>query len=246
MAFPSFPYNDDDNRSFPHHTSVRTYLERYTDSHPEVRSLIRFDTPVLEVKPLDGETIGGTTELSVLPKWQVVTSTATNEVFDAVVVCNGHYSKPNKPEIAGESTFPGRVWHSHTYREPSVFTGQRVLVLGAAASAVDICREVATTASAVYISHSSFADKAGGSFPNDAAADAAIIMCPQLKSLGTDGSAIFESAPAKTNQPTDGDTGTAFAFGGGAFEGTAAEPAVPRMDMVLLCTGSTVHCNAVQ
>jgi thioredoxin reductase len=233
MAFPSFPYNDD--VSFPHHTSVRTYLERYADASPEVRSLIRFNTPVLEIKPID-ETIDGSTELNVLPKWQVITSTqARAEVYDAVVVCNGHYSKPFKPEIAGVSVFPGRVWHSHTYREPSVFEGQRVLVLGAAASGVDICREIATTANAVYISHRTFASKAGDHFPNNAntagvdTAGTPIVMCPQLRELGSDGSATFEAVSSDA-QNVDG-----------AFHGGAAVPTLADIDTVLLCTGYEYH-----
>ena len=41
--------------------------------------------------------------------------------YDAVVVCNGHYSRPRLPQIAGQDTFPGLVMHSHNYRRPDGF-----------------------------------------------------------------------------------------------------------------------------
>lgn len=63
-------------------------------------------------------------------RWRVATRhgpTRREELrsFDAVVVCNGHYSHPNLPVIAGMGEFPaGRQLHSHNYRAPEPFTGQ--------------------------------------------------------------------------------------------------------------------------
>ena len=45
--------------------------------------------------------------------------------------------------------FPGTVMHTHSYREPSPFAGQRVVVVGASASGVDISREIAQVAKKV-------------------------------------------------------------------------------------------------
>lgn len=58
--------------------------------------------------------------------------------FDAVMVCNGHYSVPKVPEVKNLDLFPGLQMHSHEYRSPGVFKGLRVVVLGAAASGTDI------------------------------------------------------------------------------------------------------------
>jgi cation diffusion facilitator CzcD-associated flavoprotein CzcO len=74
------------------------------------------------------------------------TSMAT---FDAVVVCNGHYSQPRRPELQGAESFPGRIMHSHSYRENEPFRGLTVIVLGASASGEDICREIALVADKV-------------------------------------------------------------------------------------------------
>lgn len=44
--------------------------------------------------------------------------------FEAVVVCNGHYSEPRVPSFPGQSLFPGRQMHSHNYRTAAPFAGQ--------------------------------------------------------------------------------------------------------------------------
>jgi cation diffusion facilitator CzcD-associated flavoprotein CzcO len=67
----------------------------------------------------------------------------TVERFDAVVVCNGHYSEPNLPDVVGARDCPAAQLHSHNYRRPDAYKGKVVLVVGAANSGEDISREVA-------------------------------------------------------------------------------------------------------
>jgi cation diffusion facilitator CzcD-associated flavoprotein CzcO len=43
------------------------------------------------------------------------------EVFDAVVVCSGHFSEPRIADIPGIDTWPGKEMHSHNYRDPQSF-----------------------------------------------------------------------------------------------------------------------------
>ncbi len=69
--------------------------------------------------------------------------------FDAVIVCNGHYSEPRTPEVAGAGDFPGRQMHSHSYRDSRVCAGETVVVVGASASGEDISREIAEVADRV-------------------------------------------------------------------------------------------------
>ena len=69
--------------------------------------------------------------------------------YDALVVCNGHYSAPRCPEVSGSEAFPGTVMHSHNYRDNTVFRGQTVVLVGASASGEDICREIAEVADKV-------------------------------------------------------------------------------------------------
>jgi hypothetical protein len=56
------------------------------------------------------------------------------EQFDAVLVCNGHYSEPQLPQLPGAAGWPGLLMHSHSYRSAERFRGQHVAVVGASFS----------------------------------------------------------------------------------------------------------------
>lgn len=60
------------------------------------------------------------------------------EEFDYVIVATGHFSTPNVPEYPGFDTFPGRILHSHDFRDASEFAGKDLLVMGSSYSAEDI------------------------------------------------------------------------------------------------------------
>ena len=66
----------------------------------------------------------------------------TVDEFDHVIVSTGHFSVPKVPHIKGIEKFPGRVIHSHDFREAREFKGLRVLVLGASYSAEDIALQI--------------------------------------------------------------------------------------------------------
>ncbi|MBE3000059.1 NAD(P)-binding domain-containing protein [Nocardiopsis sp. HNM0947] len=70
--------------------------------------------------------------------WQVRSSSGT-ETVDAVVVANGHNWDPRWPApYPGADTFTGTQVHAHEYRDPELFRGRRVLVVGMGNSAMDI------------------------------------------------------------------------------------------------------------
>lgn len=75
--------------------------------------------------------------------------------YDALVVCNGHYSAPRCPDVEGADVFPGQVMHSHNYRDNEGFRGQTVVLVGASASGEDICREIAQVADKVCMASNS-------------------------------------------------------------------------------------------
>lgn len=58
----------------------------------------------------------------------------SEEIFDAVMVCNGHYFKPSIPKIKGDENFLGQKMHSHDYRVPDIFKDKSVVVIGAGPS----------------------------------------------------------------------------------------------------------------
>ena len=86
MAYPDYPYSFN-LPSFPHHSAVLQYLQDYTE-HFNLRQYIKFRTKVVQVVPVDsGKEWTG---------WKVSTETVgsaspdkENQVFDAVLVCNG-------------------------------------------------------------------------------------------------------------------------------------------------------------
>lgn len=79
-----------------------------------------------------------TNDFSVVIKNLPENKVLPGERFDFVVVAIGHFSVPNMPFFPGLDQFPGRVIHSHDFRNASHFKGKRVLVVGAGLSAEDI------------------------------------------------------------------------------------------------------------
>ena len=60
------------------------------------------------------------------------------ERFDYIIVGTGIFSIPKKPYFPGIDQFPGRVIHSHDFRNAIQFKGRRLLVIGSSFSAEDI------------------------------------------------------------------------------------------------------------
>ncbi|KAK3868389.1 hypothetical protein Pcinc_026215 [Petrolisthes cinctipes] len=148
MGFPDFPFSSDKEESFIHHSDVLKYLKSYTDNF-NLNQCIKFRHHVELVSPV--VTDDGTT-------WQVTvqdldTKTSSTTVCDALLICNGHYSVPRMPQVKDIERYKGKQVHSHDYREPSPYKGLTVVVLGAAASGLDISLELATVAKEVLLSH---------------------------------------------------------------------------------------------
>ncbi|RZC54214.1 hypothetical protein C5167_013069 [Papaver somniferum] len=135
-----------DNRRFPGHREVLNYLQDFAN-HFELIELIRFETEVIHVSLLDDQE--GEKERKWAVKYKIRSSSSPptfvvdEEVFDAVVVCNGHYTEPLIAEIPGIDTWPGKQIHSHNYRVPDPFRDQVVLLVGNSSSGEDLSRDIA-------------------------------------------------------------------------------------------------------
>ncbi len=141
ISFRDFPmperYPD-----YPHHTHIFEWLRDYADAFA-LRQRIRFDTRVQRAERRAG---GG---------WTITLQDGSNEIFDALLVCNGHHWDPRLPDFPG--SFDGPQIHSHDYIDPSTpldLYGRRVLVVGIGNSAVDIVSELArkTVSDTVFLS----------------------------------------------------------------------------------------------
>lgn len=90
-------------------------------------------------------------------KWLITsinkpTKEEIKDVYDAVMICNGHYNEPTTPNFPGQELFRGRQSHSHQYRSPESYKGQKVLVIGAGPSGLDLALHISAVASHVSIS----------------------------------------------------------------------------------------------
>jgi cation diffusion facilitator CzcD-associated flavoprotein CzcO len=140
ISFQDFPM-DERYPDFPHHSEIKQFLDEYAERFG-LREHVRFETPVEQAERLDG---GG---------WRISTADG-HELFDALLVCNGHHWDPSYPEFPGH--FAGEAIHSHHYIDPTDpldLIGKRVLVVGIGNSAVDITSELSRkgVAEQVFIS----------------------------------------------------------------------------------------------
>ncbi|KAK9051766.1 hypothetical protein SSX86_028394 [Deinandra increscens subsp. villosa] len=142
MSFFDYSFEDKsygDPRMFPGHEEVLKFLQDFANEFG-VTELIRFNSEVVRV-----ESRGG----GFVVEWQ----TAEEEVFDAVVVCNGHHTEPRfADDIPGFEEWSQKQVHSHNYRVPEPYKDQVLILIGDGPSAFDISREIATTAKEVHLS----------------------------------------------------------------------------------------------
>jgi cation diffusion facilitator CzcD-associated flavoprotein CzcO len=124
VDYPFLPRNGRrDGRRYPGHQEVAFYLQDFAQEC-ELLDFIRFGVSVehveLEMDRPDGEISWKvTTRRRVVDGFEEVVE---EEVFDAVVVCSGHFSEPRIADIPGIDTWPGKEMHSHNYRDPQSFT----------------------------------------------------------------------------------------------------------------------------
>lgn len=144
MEFPGHPYPND-TIPFPPQSDVLAYINSYADRF-DLRKHIKVNHIVIRVLPIKDE------------KWEVIVKDLENDrfitrVFDAIFVCNGHFSVPYYPTIEGADEFKGKVIHSHHYRYPDpLFRGENVLVIGASFSGVDLVIHVSKVANRITLS----------------------------------------------------------------------------------------------
>ncbi|XP_014671637.1 PREDICTED: flavin-containing monooxygenase FMO GS-OX5-like [Priapulus caudatus] len=158
MEFPDFPFPSDLKGKFLPWKKVQDYLFAYAD-HFNLRKDIQLNTDVTSVKRITPKPVpsGDAHKSPNRPQWLVRTTAlqgggSKEKVFDAVLVCTGHQSVPHYPDIPGQESFSGVQLHSHDYRDPELYTGKQVLIIGGFASALDIMGDLHSHASEVVIS----------------------------------------------------------------------------------------------
>ena len=139
MGFKDFNWPQD-SQLFPKHQTVLKYIEDYGE---DVQDMIRYSTQITNVTPLSDNP---DTSWSVTSR-NLHTSSSTSEVYDAVIVANGHFITPYIPDILNiadwDKAYPGLISHSKYYRCPEEFSGKKVVVVGNSASGADISNQIA-------------------------------------------------------------------------------------------------------
>jgi cation diffusion facilitator CzcD-associated flavoprotein CzcO len=141
VSFRDMPMGED-YPDYAHHAQIRAYLNRYAEAF-SLRDRIRFETRVEHAERKQG---GG---------WRIALEDGSSEVFDFLIVGNGHHWDPRVPDFPG--SFDGETIHSHHYIDPKTpldLEGKRVLVCGIGNSGVDITSELSRkgVAEKVFIS----------------------------------------------------------------------------------------------
>ncbi|KAL6177102.1 hypothetical protein ACLB2K_048628 [Fragaria x ananassa] len=138
-----------------------------------IRETVRFESEVVFVGLVEGG------------KWKVKSKSkrgeVSEEVYDAVVVCNGHYTEPRI------SSWQGKQFHSHNYRTPEPFQDQVVILIGSSVSAIEISRDIAGVAKEVHIASRSVADETMEKKPGYDN----MWLHSMIKSVHEDGSVVF-------------------------------------------------------
>lgn len=129
-SLPGMPFPGSDPDRYPHRDEVTAYLSAYAAG---LDADIRTSRRVTAVRPADG-------------KFEVELVGGGRLAARAVVAASGTFGRPHRAALPGLEGFTGTVLHAADYRSPERFTGQRVVVVGAGNSAVQIAAELATVA----------------------------------------------------------------------------------------------------
>jgi len=173
MAYAAYPMPED-LPDYPNHFQIAQYFDNYVD-HFGFRDRIRFRTEVTHVEPAGDE-------------WSVTwrnldTGEEGTGAYDSVIVANGHHWNPRWPEppFEGQDSFSGEQIHVHSYKEPDVMRGKRVMVLGIGNSATDLAVEASRNADRTFLAMRRGAwivPKYVGSKPTDELAPALLSRLP--------------------------------------------------------------------
>ncbi len=124
MAFPGDP------KRYPRRDEVTGYLEAYAT---QFDINIKNGVNVVDVTKADGH-------------FRVRDSQGNEYEARSLVAASGSFNSPYIPDIPGRASYQGDVLHSVDYRDPGLYKGKRVVVVGAANSAVQIAVELAKVA----------------------------------------------------------------------------------------------------
>lgn len=144
-ALPDFPLDPARYGDYFGHRLQLRYMQEYA-KHFDLLEHIHLSTRVVACEPRGD----GSWTVKVQGK-EENQSEVKEAVYDAVLVCGGHLSRPSIPDFQGRDEYQGELLHSHFYRRPGPFDRKKVAVIGFGSSAVDIACELAAGADEVHV-----------------------------------------------------------------------------------------------
>lgn len=135
MQYSDYPMPD----SYPDYSDHRRLAQYFQDyvNHFQLAPLIRFESKVEKAEREDD-------------LWRIELADGSEEIFDALVVANGHHWQPRWPQFPG--SFAGVEMHAHEYDNSDFAEDKTVVVVGLGNSAADIAVETSYQANQVYLS----------------------------------------------------------------------------------------------
>lgn len=124
-GLPGLPFPGDPDR-YPTRDEVVAYLREYA---------VRFDLPIISDAKVQQVERSESIFLLRMAK-------AGEYRSRTLVGASGSFYAPNLPRLPGQDCFRGTILHSATYQNPEPFKGKRVIIVGAANSAVQIAVEL--------------------------------------------------------------------------------------------------------
>ncbi|GLJ12945.1 hypothetical protein SUGI_0201290 [Cryptomeria japonica] len=233
MGFSDYPFvvkEGRDGRRFPGHRELFLYLKDFARDF-NLLPLINFNTWVEYVgmlceedenggrrlwSPEVGKINGKNVKWVVRSKRKLVSleefesEEVVEQIFDGVVVCNGHYTQPRIAQIPGMHTWPGKQIHSHNYRVPDPFYNEVVVIIGNSQSGQDISLELLSVAKEVHLSSKSLDVMEGirkiqANHPN-------FYLKPVVKSLNDNGLVAFQDGSSVIADSIIHCTGYSYSF----------------------------------
>ncbi|GII54140.1 monooxygenase [Planotetraspora thailandica] len=128
-SLPGMPFGGDPDRH-PHRDEVTDYLTTYA---ARLNTEIRTNARVEEVRGDEGG-------------FKIFVQAGSELTARVVVAASGTFGNPYWPALPGLDGFTGTVLHAAEYASPEPFSGQRIVVVGAGNSAVQIAAELADIA----------------------------------------------------------------------------------------------------
>ena len=120
----SFAPNPDWSHRFAAGAEIQAYFEDVARRY-DVEPLIRGGREITRCAWEDG-------------RWRVTASDGSRDVADVVIAATGVLHHPSYPEIPGQETFAGAIFHSARWDHAVPLAGKRVGVVGTGSSAVQI------------------------------------------------------------------------------------------------------------